>query len=108
QRHSARIVVCGGPCKTGRHILGYMGQSIPAIFDAGVFRPLAPVDLANGTPVQVQVLPMSGDSGSSATPGVLSQHSQIEAMLSEIEQLPIEEPEDGFSGRDHDRVLYGK
>ncbi|MGE3240526.1 MAG: hypothetical protein AB7G28_09165 [Pirellulales bacterium] len=51
---------------------------------------------------------MSGDSGSSATPGVLSQHSQIEAMLSEIEQLPIEEPEDGFSGRDHDRVLYGK
>jgi predicted DNA-binding antitoxin AbrB/MazE fold protein len=31
---------------------------IPAIFDAGVFRPLEPVDLAQGTPVEVQV---SGD-----------------------------------------------
>jgi predicted DNA-binding antitoxin AbrB/MazE fold protein len=32
-----------------------MIRTIPAIFDAGVFRPLEPVDLAEGTQVEVQV-----------------------------------------------------
>ena len=32
----------------------------------------------------------------------------IDEMLAEIEQLPIEELNDGFSGRDHDQALYGK
>lgn len=32
-----------------------MNRSIPAIFDAGVFRPLKPVELAEGTQVEVQV-----------------------------------------------------
>jgi predicted DNA-binding antitoxin AbrB/MazE fold protein len=32
-----------------------MSRTIPAIFDAGVFRPLQPVDLAEGTHVEVQV-----------------------------------------------------
>jgi predicted DNA-binding antitoxin AbrB/MazE fold protein len=30
-----------------------MNRRIPAIFDAGVFRPLQPVDLAEGTQVEV-------------------------------------------------------
>ncbi|MCI0335215.1 MAG: antitoxin family protein [Planctomycetes bacterium] len=32
-----------------------MSRTIPAIFNAGVFRPLLPVDLAEGTQVEVQV-----------------------------------------------------
>jgi hypothetical protein len=32
-------------------------DSIPAIFDAGVFRPLEPVDLADGT--RAEVIPLS-------------------------------------------------
>ena len=32
----------------------------------------------------------------------------IEEMLMEIDALPLEGPDDGFSGRDHDKVLYGK
>jgi hypothetical protein len=35
------------------------------------------------------------------------QQTAIAEMLSEIESLPIEEPDDGFSGRDHDKILYG-
>jgi predicted DNA-binding antitoxin AbrB/MazE fold protein len=37
-----------------------MSYTIPAIFDAGVFRPLKPVELAEGTQVEVQV-PTSSD-----------------------------------------------
>ena len=32
-----------------------MDHLIPAVFDSGVFRPLQPVELAEGTQVQVQV-----------------------------------------------------
>lgn len=28
-------------------------------------------------------------------------------FLDEIESLPVENPDDPFSGRDHDKVLYG-
>jgi predicted DNA-binding antitoxin AbrB/MazE fold protein len=85
-----------------------MGQTIPAIFDAGVFRPLKPVDLAEGTHVEVQVPLSVAEAGGELSPEQLSrQRLAIEEMLAEIESLPIEEPDDGFSGRDHDKVLYG-
>lgn len=83
-----------------------MSHSIPAIFAAGVFRPLKPVQLAEGTQVEVQVL-------APAPPAELSsedlahQQAAIHELLDEIESLPIEEPADGFSGSDHDTVLYG-
>lgn len=120
-----------------------MSHTIPAIFDAGVFRPLEPVDLAEGTQVLVQLesstpgisdevdeetrqawrdyldrmksLPERSSTSRPAeatkdemSPAELSrQQAAIEEMLAEIESLPIEEPDDGFSGRDHDKILYG-
>jgi predicted DNA-binding antitoxin AbrB/MazE fold protein len=84
-----------------------MDHSIPAIFDAGVFRPLTPVDLAEGTQVQVQV-PASSASNSEMSPEALArQRAAIQEMLAELESLPVNEPDDGFSGRDHDKILYG-
>jgi predicted DNA-binding antitoxin AbrB/MazE fold protein len=83
-----------------------MNRPIPAIFDAGVFRPLEPVDLAEGTRVQVQVT--AAETFGELPPNELArQQVAIAEMLAEIENLPIEEPDDGFSGRDHDRLLYG-
>jgi len=38
-----------------------MSHTIPAIFDAGVFRPLEPIDLADGTRVDVQLPESVGD-----------------------------------------------
>ncbi len=85
-----------------------MDHSIAAIFDAGVFRPLEPVDLAEGTQVQVQVPRPVGDSSAELPPEELArQQAAIKEMLAEIASLPIEEPDDGFSGRDHDKILYG-
>lgn len=31
----------------------------------------------------------------------------IAAFLAEMQSLPVHNPADGFSGREHDRVLYG-
>jgi predicted DNA-binding antitoxin AbrB/MazE fold protein len=83
-----------------------MSHSIPAIFDAGVFRPLEPVELAEGTQVEVQV-PAPAPSAELSPEELARQQAAIEVMLAEIERLPIEEPDDGFSGRDHDKFLYG-
>jgi predicted DNA-binding antitoxin AbrB/MazE fold protein len=81
-----------------------MDHMIPAVFDSGVFRPLEPVDLAQGTQVQIQV-PASNPEFS---PEALArQQAAIAEMLAEIESLPVNEPDDGFSGRDHDKILYG-
>lgn len=87
-----------------------MSRAIPAIYDAGVFRPLEPVDLANGTQVEVQLPAISiGSHSLDSAPEVLArQRAAIEEMIAEIEALPLEGPDDGFSGRDHDKILYGK
>jgi predicted DNA-binding antitoxin AbrB/MazE fold protein len=86
-----------------------MSQSFPAVFSDGVFRPLAPVDLAEGTQVEVQVAnDASAPNSALSSEQLARQRAAIEEMLSEIEQLPIEEPDDGFSGRDHDKILYGR
>ena len=85
-----------------------MDDTITAIFDSGVFRPLEPVDLADGTQVQVQLPSRPMAPIVELPPQELSrQQAAIEEMLAEIESLPIEEADDGFSGRDHDQVLYG-
>jgi predicted DNA-binding antitoxin AbrB/MazE fold protein len=87
-----------------------MSRAIPAIYDAGVFRPLEPVDLADGTQVEVQ-LPSTSTVSSKveASPEVLArQRAAIEEMIAESESLPLEGSDDGFSGRDHDKILYGK
>lgn len=82
-----------------------MSRNIPAIFDAGVFRPLVPIDLAEGTKVEVQVpAPVTGE----LSPEELArQQAAIAEWIAEIESLPPEGPDDGFSGRDHDKILYG-
>jgi predicted DNA-binding antitoxin AbrB/MazE fold protein len=86
-----------------------MSRTVTAIFESGVFRPLQPVDLAAGTQVQVQ-LPTADPNSLAAklsTDELARQRAAIEEMIAEVERLPIEEPDDGFSGRDHDKVLYG-
>jgi predicted DNA-binding antitoxin AbrB/MazE fold protein len=87
-----------------------MRRTIPAIFDAGVFRPLQPVELAEGTQVEVR-LPTAalGEATDELSPEELTrQQAAVAEFIAEIEALPIEGPDDGFSGRDHDKVLYGR
>ena len=81
-----------------------MSRTILAIFDAGVFRPLEPVDLAEGTQVVVQVqgsmLPLSDEVDEETR---RAWHKYLDRM----ESLPDNSPRDGLTNRDHDRVIYG-
>jgi len=81
-----------------------MSQTITAIFDSGVFRPLEPVDLAEGTQVVVQVespAPAAADEVDEGT-----RHAWRD-YLDRMESLPDRSPQDGLTNRDHDRIIYG-
>jgi predicted DNA-binding antitoxin AbrB/MazE fold protein len=83
-----------------------MSYTIPAVFNVGTFHPLEPVELAEGTQVEVQV-PVTA-STLELTPDELSrQQNAIANFLAKMEALPIEGPSDGFAGRDHGRIPYG-
>jgi predicted DNA-binding antitoxin AbrB/MazE fold protein len=81
-----------------------MSYSIPAIFAAGVFRPLEPVELAEGTQVVLQV--------EGTVPPLVDQVDEETRQawhdyLDRMESLPDHSPRDGLTNRDHDRIIYG-
>jgi predicted DNA-binding antitoxin AbrB/MazE fold protein len=84
-----------------------MDHLIPAVFASGVFRPLEPVELAEGTQVHVQLPKMADNLSELSAEELAEQQAAIRAFLTRMESLPCEGPDDGFSGRDHDKILYG-
>ncbi len=80
-----------------------MDRSIPAVFSAGVFRPLEPVDLAPGTHVSVRC-PAAKETDH--VPANAAKQAWDE-FLDRMESLPDEPIGDGCSNRDHDRAIYG-
>ena len=74
-----------------------MSRSVTAVYENGVFRPLESVELDEGEEVEVLV--------DSVRPPSIETSRQI---LRRIASLPIESPDDGFSGADHDAILYPK
>ena len=87
-----------------------MSHDIRAVFDKGVFRPLEPLDLPDGTRVHLRVneelreITMDGE----VDPAELElQQRALQAMLREVDRLPQTAKRDDLSGRDHDYILYG-
>jgi predicted DNA-binding antitoxin AbrB/MazE fold protein len=70
-----------------------MTTKIHAIYRNGVFQPSMPPQVAEGAEVELIVTDKS-------------EPVSLADALSEIARLPVEGPQDGFSGADHDRVLY--
>jgi len=85
-----------------------MGQHFQAIFEHGVLRPLEPLDLREQELVSVSIEKASGGAGS-APPEMMTanQRQAILDLLDEMERMPQKSPDDGFSQRDHDQLLYG-
>ena len=89
-----------------------MSHDIRAIFDKGVFRPVEPLDLPDGTCANLRVdeeVRESTNDGQ-ADPAELEQQQQqraLQAMLQNVDRLPQTAKHDGISGRDHDYILYG-
>jgi predicted DNA-binding antitoxin AbrB/MazE fold protein len=81
-----------------------MPSTIAAVYEQGVLRPDRPIDLAEGSRVEIIVLP-------AAPPRTIEDRSPVRNNLAEfvaeMAALPLESPPDGFSGEDHDEVLYG-
>jgi len=76
-----------------------MTTTAAAIYENGVLRPLSPLPLAEGARVEVTVT----DEASSS----VAEISTVASLLRQIAALPMESSDAGFSGRDHDRILYG-
>ena len=75
-----------------------MTNRVKAVFENGVFRPIETVSLADGTNVEL----------SFENRAPLKPPQPLVEALAEIARMPVEGPDEGFSGADHDNVLYGK
>jgi predicted DNA-binding antitoxin AbrB/MazE fold protein len=73
-------------------------MTVKALYEGGVFRPVERVAIAEGTEVEITV-----HVDAEPRPANALTH---EALM-EIASLPPEGPQDGFSGADHDKILYG-
>jgi predicted DNA-binding antitoxin AbrB/MazE fold protein len=80
-----------------------MSQLIHAIYEDGVLKPLDPLNLAEHQRVWLSI----GTSPTSETDLLASQRKAIEELDAEIDGLPDNSPNDGFSAANHDRILYG-
>lgn len=72
-----------------------MQDYISAIFDAGVFRPLDPVDLPDGTPAEIRVALDSGDPSESQQISTLAWHDFVERTYGSCSELGLERREQG-------------
>jgi predicted DNA-binding antitoxin AbrB/MazE fold protein len=70
---------------------------VDAVYEHGTFRPAGPVALQEGARVLLTI-------ESAAT---LQSPQRLIAALAEIAAMPAQSPDDGFSGADHDKLLYG-
>jgi predicted DNA-binding antitoxin AbrB/MazE fold protein len=73
-------------------------KQIEAVYEEGRLRPLEPLGLPEGARLSI-ILVTREDAQPQRTPA---------ETLAEIAALPLEGEADGFSGRDHDSVLYSQ
>ena len=79
-----------------------MTTTVEAVYESGSLRLLTPVTLAEGTHVQVTMTSSEDIPSASQEDRV---KTSLEILLA-IAAMPMESPDDGFSGADHDRILY--
>ena len=91
-----------------------MSYYITAIYDHGLLKPLDPLAIPDQSRVRLRVeidaAPESsasqcGEDGSAAE--AAAQRRAMVELDAEIDGMPDLSPDDQFSSRDHDRVLYG-
>ncbi len=90
-----------------------MSISFDAIYDGGVFRPIGPIALPEQTRVKVTAtMPAANPDSAELAEKVAKQRAAIERSIKLSKQYfadhpeKLQQPVDGWSARDHDRVLY--
>lgn len=84
-----------------------MSQEIRAIYENGLFRPLGPVSVGEHDVVSLVIVPVPAADQCKEDEVLTRQRKALAEMFAEADSLPLENPDDTFSGRDHDLVLYG-
>jgi predicted DNA-binding antitoxin AbrB/MazE fold protein len=84
-----------------------MSQEIRAIYENGLFRPLDPVALPDHGMVSLVITHSTTDEIGAEAEILADQREALQVMFDEAAKLAVECPGDGFSGADHDAVLYG-
>jgi predicted DNA-binding antitoxin AbrB/MazE fold protein len=84
-----------------------MSQEIRAIYENGLFRPLDPVSVGENDLVSLVVVAGTSPLQSEDANVLARQRIALAEMFAEADSLPLENPDDTFSGADHDLVLYG-
>ncbi len=83
-------------------------ESIQAIYEHGVLRPLEPLCLNEEEVVSLVITRPGNVNGD----GIDEQRAQKQRdallrFVAKMESLPDNSPSDGFTNRDHDRLIYG-
>jgi predicted DNA-binding antitoxin AbrB/MazE fold protein len=73
-----------------------MTKEIKAVYEDGLIRPLQPLELPEGSRLDVIVI----------THEEVATNGNAAEILAEIAALPLEGANDAFAGRDHDSILY--
>jgi predicted DNA-binding antitoxin AbrB/MazE fold protein len=73
-----------------------MTKEIEAVYEQGMIRPLQPLDLPEGSRLDVIVI----------THEQTQTNGNAAEILAEIAALPLEGANDAFAGREHDSILY--
>lgn len=73
-----------------------MTKEIEAVYEQGMIRPLQPLELPDGTRLDLIVITHEQPK----TNGTAAE------ILAEIAALPLEGSTDDFAGREHDSILY--
>lgn len=76
-----------------------------AIYEAGVLRPLTPLELEEHQMVSLVVSTTSERALPEAK--AARQRDILMNYVAKVESRPDETPQDGYSNRDHDRLIYG-
>ena len=84
-----------------------MTTKIDAVYQDGVLKPLKPLALADGTQVEVLVISDNAKKSDKSGPAPKERRTPAEIMA-EIAALPMQSGGKEFSGRDHDKILYGE
>lgn len=84
-----------------------MTYEVDAIYNNGAFVPVKPLAMAEGVRVHLRVdeQPDSAEIVDQGERQKLSR-AEMDRFLRVAAELPVESPDDGFSGADHDRLLY--
>ena len=75
-----------------------MTKEIEAVYEQGMLRPLQPLELPEGTRLDLIVI----------THEQPETNGEPAKILAEIAALPLEGASDTFAGREHDSILYPK